>query len=613
MKRIVLILTALGILALALAACGGSEPEPTPTPPPPPTTPPEATMPPEQPTAVLQPTDTAQPEQPIFLPFCQEVNPNQISLNTMGLPLSWQSNCVPETPYDASQPPGPQGMPEHIEINFGVANPADKQPGDPVIYIIPAPDYRAMWDAAGDSLVSSTLDSLNNMIATQEPIPTASNPVLPVEETVGVNDLAVQGQYINLGGVDYLCFVGRFGQSPNPVINEDLRYICQGFAGENGDVLVSAFFPVTTPALPDSAADVPQEDFDKMAADFNSYMAEQATALNALTPADWNPNLLLLQTVLASLEYNDSFVPEPVPTVVYPTPEVGVPYGRVTAPSGVNVRTGPGTLYPVIATAPFGTEGTLIGKSADGLYWVTPFEGAPNNQGWVSTAYVEAFNADAVPVIQAPPPPVPTATPTPLPTAVPSINFWADRTSLNQGECTALRWDVRNIQAVWVYPQGANYLDFPTTGQGGQQVCPNVTTTYEMRVQKTDGSFETRQVTINVNPGNSLGNTNWALTSLEGGQVRVPGSSITTFFANGGQINGFAGCNNFNGTYSAGGNTISISALSSGRLSCGAELDGQEQTFLAALQSAQTFELSGNQLILYGPGGQELLRFNRIG
>ncbi len=603
MKRNLFILTALGLLALILAACGGSEPEPTPTPPPPPTMPVE-------PTAVPQPTDTPQPEQPIILNFCEEVQPSQISLHTTGLPVTWQSNCVPASAYRTDEPPGPKGMPEHIEINFtGV----DPETYDPVIYIIPTGAYRTMWDSQGDETVSQNLDAIKEMISTQAEIPAGQNPVLPTEEVFGVNDLAVQGQYINLGGVDYMCFVGRFAQSPNPVTNGDLRYVCQGFAGENDDVFLSFFYPVTTPALPNSAADVPPEEMDKLTNDVNTYLAEQAAMLDALTPADWNPNLLVLQTVLASLEYDESYVPAPIPTVTYPTPEVGVPYGRVTAAAGVNVRTGPGSLYPVIGTAAFGSEGVIVGKSADGLWWVTPIDGAPNNQGWVSTSYVQAFNAENVPVIQAPPPPVPTATPTPLPTAVPAINFWADRTTINEGECTALRWDVKNIQAVWVYPQGANYLDFPVTGQGGQQVCPNTTATYEMKVQKTDGSFETRQVTIAVNPGNPLGNTNWALTSMNGTEVPVPGSNLTAFFANGGQISGFGGCNNFNGSYSVGGNSIRISALSTGRLSCGEQLDDQEQNYTLALQSAHTFSINSNQLIIFDPSGQEILRFNRIG
>ena len=106
--------------------------------------------------------------------------------------------------------------------------------------------------------------------------------------------------------------------------------------------------------------------------------------------------------------------------------------------------------------------------------------------------------------------PPPTATPVPPPphatadrraadrAGAPQINFWADRTQINQGECATLNWDVHNVQAVWVYPQGADFNAFPRTGQGNERVCPCGTTTYEMRVQLTDGSTQFRQVTINV-------------------------------------------------------------------------------------------------------------------
>ena len=84
-------------------------------------------------------------------PSADMIQPQQVSIDTQGLPYSWQANLAPETPYDASQPPGPMGMPEHIEINFGVTDPADRQPGDPVMYIIPVTAYEQMWDQAGNS------------------------------------------------------------------------------------------------------------------------------------------------------------------------------------------------------------------------------------------------------------------------------------------------------------------------------------------------------------------------------------------------------------------------------------------------------------------------------
>ena len=51
--------------------------------------------------------------------------------------------------------------------------------------------------------------------------------------------------------------------------------------------------------------------------------------------------------------------PTPVPPVEIATPEPQAPYGVVIAPAGVNVRTGPGSAYPILGAANFGVEGAL--------------------------------------------------------------------------------------------------------------------------------------------------------------------------------------------------------------------------------------------------------------
>ena len=86
-----------------------------------------------------------------------------------------------------------------------------------------------------------------------------------------------------------------------------------------------------------------------------------------------------------------------------------VPSGRVTATLGVNVRVGPGTQYPIVGIAPLDTEGEIVGKSADGQWWAAQVPSAPNEQGWVAAAYVEATDAENVPVLPAPPLPKVTA------------------------------------------------------------------------------------------------------------------------------------------------------------------------------------------------------------
>jgi len=80
------------------------------------------------------------------------------------------------------------------------------------------------------------------------------------------------------------------------------------------------------------------------------------------------------------------------------------------------------------------------------------------------------------------------ATPTVRPT--PSAEFYADRQSLVRGECTTLRWQVENADAV--YLDGAGVV-----GIGSRQVCPESTTTYQLLV--VAGGWErTREVTVSV-------------------------------------------------------------------------------------------------------------------
>ena len=321
--------------------------------------------------------------------------------------------------------------------------------------------------------------------------------------------------------------------------------------------------------------------------------------------------------------------------IVLPEPGPAVPTGRVTAPNGVNIRSGPGTNFPVLGVAPFGREGEIIGRSADSRWWVVAVPSAPGGSGWVSADFVAASDAEDVPVIASPPPPVviiptpaPTPTPWPTPIAPPAatatpaaqMSLTADRTTINQGECTTIRWSVENVQAVWVYPQGQPYQQFPRTGQGSEQVCPPRTTTYEMRVLMRDGSVQLRTVTVNVTPAapqNPLNGTVWQVTGYNNGQNAVTsplaGTNLTARFDST-AISGQGGCNDFSGGYSVSGSNISIGALLSGMMMCGdpAGVMEQEAQYLAALQSAATFQFDGNRLTLRRGDGATAVVFSRL-
>jgi heat shock protein HslJ len=238
-------------------------------------------------------------------PAADMIQPQQVSIDTQGLPYSWQANLVPATPYDASQPPGPMGLPQHIEINFGVTDPADKQPGDPVMTIIPVTAYEQMWDQAGDPYVTMTTNKIYSWtVAIQSPPPTTGLPALPPEQISGYNDLAVQigraQSDVDSASRSGYRFVGRWAQDANPVTADSrLWYTYQGFTND-GQYLVNFFYPVTTAKLP-KQADLTGAEMDKFNSDPQAYIKAQAEMLNALAPADWQPDLSQLDALVGSL------------------------------------------------------------------------------------------------------------------------------------------------------------------------------------------------------------------------------------------------------------------------------------------------------------------------
>lgn len=238
------------------------------------------------------------------------ITPDDISLDTQGLPYSWQAVVVPATPYEQSQPPGPMGLPAHIEILFGVTDPADRQPGDPVMYIIPVNAYRQMWDEAGNDAVTRAIQDIQQLnFVLPSPAPTAGLPALPFEQVTGVNDLAVQvGKAVSQTELnttsatqDGYRFVGRWAQDANPVTNQGLRYTYQGFTND-GVYLVSFWWPESTSALSDDVSGLSAAQMEAFNADPSAAIDAGAQDLNGLSADQWDPDLATLDAVVASLQ-----------------------------------------------------------------------------------------------------------------------------------------------------------------------------------------------------------------------------------------------------------------------------------------------------------------------
>jgi putative lipoprotein len=92
-----------------------------------------------------------------------------------------------------------------------------------------------------------------------------------------------------------------------------------------------------------------------------------------------------------------------VPESIIPTPPQSGAAAAVTL-EPINVRSGPSNKYTSYGQIPIGTEMAIVGKSADGEYWVVkiPKSISPTEQGWVAARYCEAAHTQQVPVVQPP-------------------------------------------------------------------------------------------------------------------------------------------------------------------------------------------------------------------
>jgi uncharacterized protein YraI len=138
--------------------------------------------------------------------------------------------------------------------------------------------------------------------------------------------------------------------------------------------------------------------------------------------------------------------PEEPAYVVPPPPAEGAP--TATATNYLNVRSGPGTYYPVLFVAAPGATGEISSKSEDGGWWQVKVstEYSPSGLAWVSAAYVVTQNTENIPVVGAPPaPPTPPDQPEGAYSCLLVSQFPVDGTVLQAGMSFDMNWEVQNV------------------------------------------------------------------------------------------------------------------------------------------------------------------------
>ena len=106
-----------------------------------------------------------------------------------------------------------------------------------------------------------------------------------------------------------------------------------------------------------------------------------------------------------------------------------------------------------------------------------------------------------------------------------------------------------------------------------------------------------------------LSKTRWVATGVNNGKGAVASvvadTTLTAIFAEAGIVAGSGGCNDYSGPYTSDATTIKIGPLAATRKLCNtpAGVDDQEAQFLAAMQAATKWTVTGSKLELRDDGG----------
>jgi heat shock protein HslJ len=109
--------------------------------------------------------------------------------------------------------------------------------------------------------------------------------------------------------------------------------------------------------------------------------------------------------------------------------------------------------------------------------------------------------------------------------------------------------------------------------------------------------------------GGDLTGQVWAVSEMKGKGLE-PDTGITAQFTSDGKLSGSAGCNQYSGTYTVSGNSITIATpLASTMMACDPAVMEQESVYLNALGEAKTYSINGDQLTFNDAANTTLMTY----
>ena len=203
----------------------------------------------------------------------------------------------------------------------------------------------------------------------------------------------------------------------------------------------------------------------------------------------------------------------------------------------------------------------------------------------------------------------PTATPEPPPAPVPPVanivgpgqgfigepvKFDASASQPGSSPITSFSWSL------------GNGVDLPASAEASISATYNRAGNYEVAVFVSDANGMSSYATTRISIDARLDTSVWTLARINT-QPLLPGTAITMQFKQG-ELAGYAGCNSYQGIYTAdlnddGTYTITVGPLTTSRLACPQDIMEQEQEYLTSLQQANRATIQENRIVLDSPPG----------
>jgi NlpE N-terminal domain len=209
------------------------------------------------------------------------------------LAKSTQGSSIAATPVEDAPELG-GGAPKHIRFTFNNAKqPEDINPEQPQILIFSVKELKELHPS-----VSEEVGELQQLMEDKPDSPNGPIPVFPIFSAQQVFQCHVRYLFFENGGG--VRFVTYYQQDAAPIKSDHMFYTFQGLTSD-GHWYISAFWPVTTSAIPKGNQQMNAAQSDAFAKSFDSYLSNLLGTLEGTPSAGFSPDLKVLDEMIESL------------------------------------------------------------------------------------------------------------------------------------------------------------------------------------------------------------------------------------------------------------------------------------------------------------------------